>query len=1736
MAENNLNVVIRGTDELTPELKRVESSVIRAVGAISASLAAIKIGAAPLIAAASFEKELANVAKTTDFASKSFQGGIGDLDKLSDALLNMSLRTNLAATELAKIAGAAGQLGFGDRFGVEGVIAFTDSVARMASVLDISAEKAATDLGKILNIFKTPIRDIEKAISIVNEVSNKTTASGEELLDVIKRIGTAAGSLNLQQAAGLAATGLDLGISPEVVGTAFSKVFSAFREEGDKFAKVVKGIAISTGEELTGSASEFIGLVERDGIEALKAYLKGLRKLNVKDQQIAIVKLVGGGRIGALFNKLVKDASDSVLNNALEAAAEGSIGLSALKEQATVMFTLSKQAEILRNSITKLGIDSASSFLPDLTQTVAQLSAALQTPQVKNFVNAIVGGFTDLLGTVFSVVKVVSDLNINWNNFVNLAKILLELKLAGLFLNLVAGASFFGVSLKSISKEAAAATAATQALGKATQSLAAAQVVPKGRLAGALDALGITQAIKKYKDYNSVVAEAKTAQIALTQATIDANNARGASAIQNARATSTSIPLNTASAATTGQRAALSVASKKLADAEVAEAQIKAARVAQAEQAGVARRLQIETVYQAEKTAISGRGSKARLAALEAEKARQLALDAAANAKSLAGIEVYYANRLAVQTASVRAEVAAERSALAATLLAQRAAQRTDNANKAGAAGAAAGSAAAAAGVLAATATAGRLKQAVDTAKGSLNLLGTAVSILGTVLATAGRVIASSFVWITILYSIADATGVLEKLGPVIEKITTFFGFNSKAARDAKIAIDEAADAAKKATAEFERSQEAYKKFINKDTGNIDQKKIDATVQIITNTDDIDKQREAFTSLVAAYQGNYNLIAQLQTDTTTGSAESQAKIRADIATTSALLLKAKADLQASDNIPAEYADRALVIQASAKAVEDLNEKLQEYAKRLRTSIQANSDNLVKLEETKKVQEELREIIGKFITNPIKPLLIEFSTPILNLQKEIDLLNSARDKAQKEFEKTAAQGGVDGGLAAKARVQETLQATSDALTVVEKKLKDAKESLAGFINKLKELGIPPEVLKQFSDLAKFIYSLPTATQETTLAVVNENKPSQNTGTAAIKPPKPTSGDGTISLKNEKAEAAQRLALARLALEKANREALAKLADEKDKQQLAKLQDTFDRGLVTIRNYHDEKEKIELKALAREVEARNGELAAINRELQDAKKEADKIRFKADIRRVEGEVAVLFERGNTIRQATAINIAKEAENFKKEILQETNKLVSDGLISSDAVGRFNSNLEELLLGAKTQIDKFRTSNQGALADALTQGITVKAAREAVAPITKQIDLSLGELGRTQARIADAREAGSITASDADRLQTAAIKEQLPALRTKLALMEQIFNKNVVSNLISPEAIAQDKAAIEDLRLRLDQLNKQQDLIAKDFNRSVSDSLNSALTKVLSGVGSARDIIKGLFNDIANSLRKAFADDLTSRISQQLGLTGSGGPGGLLQSILGGRKEKDTKSELDSVKRGYSAGTPLYVTNASLDLGDPGGFPGLFGKTPTDGQAPVNPVEGLLSETTKASDGFFSSVTEKFKLLGNSVIGTFTSVIGSLSNVISSLFSSAKGGGGGGGGIGGLLGSIFGSAGSGERNRILGVFAEVQHTGGFAGQGKVLRKVNPAIFADARRYHSGGVAGLKSDEVPAILQKGELVLTKNQQANLGSSGPSKQPSAPSAIQVTVHPDALHTTLGDWLNGELARQFANR
>ncbi len=136
-------------------------------------------------------------------------------------------------------------------------------------------------------------------------------------------------------------------------------------------------------------------------------------------------------------------------------------------------------------------------------------------------------------------------------------------------------------------------------------------------------------------------------------------------------------------------------------------------------------------------------------------------------------------------------------------------------------------------------------------------------------------------------------------------------------------------------------------------------------------------------------------------------------------------------------------------------------------------------------------------------------------------------------------------------------------------------------------------------------------------------------------------------------------------------------------------------------------------------------------------------------------------------------------------------------------------------------------------------------------------------------------------------------------------------------------------------------------------------------------------------------------------------------------------------------------------------------------FLGQTAADSFATLIPA---IETGNKALDRFLNTLVEaaaQALLLGK---GPLAGLFG------------AGGGGGLFGGGGGLLGGS--------------IIPGILHSGGTAGKDGYGhgRSFSPSTFAGAKRYHAGGIAGLQPGEIPAILQRGEVVLPRGTKMGRG------------------------------------------
>lgn len=186
----------------------------------------------------------------------------------------------------------------------------------------------------------------------------------------------------------------------------------------------------------------------------------------------------------------------------------------------------------------------------------------------------------------------------------------------------------------------------------------------------------------------------------------------------------------------------------------------------------------------------------------------------------------------------------------------------------------------------------------------------------------------------------------------------------------------------------------------------------------------------------------------------------------------------------------------------------------------------------------------------------------------------------------------------------------------------------------------------------------------------------------------------------------------------------------------------------------------------------------------------------------------------------------------------------------------------------------------------------------------------------------------------------------------------------------------------------------------------------------------------------------------------------------------------------------------------------------------------EASTNDLQDRMDFARDATRGFFGDLASGIRN-GENIFRTFAdAATRSLDRVIDKLLNelldaifkvndAASGGGRSGGGILGAIGSIAGAIGgffggggnvtTAANNPFGGglfdssgrVFLPVRHKGGVVGRTPApVRAVSPHIFDGAPRMHSGGIAGLRPNEVPTILERGEIVVPNGASLSRGNT----------------------------------------
>ncbi|UOR07159.1 phage tail tape measure protein [Hymenobacter aerilatus] len=349
-------------------------------------------------AAVDFESAFAGVKKTLDTTGLSAAQTESEYARLSAGIRQLATEIPAAATEIAKVAEAAGQLGIKR----ENVLDFTKTMIDLGNSTNLSSDQAATALARLANITQLPQTQFSNLGSAVVALGNNFATTESEIVEIAGRLAGAGKQINLTEADILAfGTALSsLGINAEAGGTALSTVFKRIQlavENGgsdlNKFAKVAGVSADAFAKSFrTNAAGAIVDFTE--GLGRIKdqggSTLKTLADLELNDIRVSdsLLRLAGSG---------------DVARRAIELSGKAFSDNTALAKEAGQRYeTTASQIQIAKNRLTELGITVGNQLLPLLkgfSATVGAITGALNnmSPAAAKTV-LVVGGLVAAIG------------------------------------------------------------------------------------------------------------------------------------------------------------------------------------------------------------------------------------------------------------------------------------------------------------------------------------------------------------------------------------------------------------------------------------------------------------------------------------------------------------------------------------------------------------------------------------------------------------------------------------------------------------------------------------------------------------------------------------------------------------------------------------------------------------------------------------------------------------------------------------------------------------------------------------------------------------------------------------------------------------------------------------------------------------------------------------------------------------------------------------------------------------------------------------------------------------------------------------------------------------------------------------------------------------------------------------------------------------------------------------------
>jgi len=333
---------------------------------VTAPIAAI--GTVATKAAVDFESAFAGVRKTVDATEEEFA-------QIEQGIREMSKRMPAAATDIAAVAEAAGQLGIE----TDNILKFTETMIGLGEATNLTAEEGATQFARFANIVGMSQQDFDRLGSSVVALGNSLATTEAEIVAMGMRLAGQGAQIGMTEAQimALAAAMSSVGIEAEAGGTAMSTTLKKMQtavslagEDLDKFASVARM-----------SASDFAKAFSADPAAALQAFVDGLAASSAAGENLTLILNdlgISGIRESDTLLRLA-GASD-VLRSAIETSTEAWEDNTALQNEVAQRYaTTESKLGMFKNQLADVAITLGQALIPALMDMLKAAQPLIDT-------------------------------------------------------------------------------------------------------------------------------------------------------------------------------------------------------------------------------------------------------------------------------------------------------------------------------------------------------------------------------------------------------------------------------------------------------------------------------------------------------------------------------------------------------------------------------------------------------------------------------------------------------------------------------------------------------------------------------------------------------------------------------------------------------------------------------------------------------------------------------------------------------------------------------------------------------------------------------------------------------------------------------------------------------------------------------------------------------------------------------------------------------------------------------------------------------------------------------------------------------------------------------------------------------------------------------------------------------------------------------------------------------------